>query len=100
MILLYHENTQQVAISEKSIPGHGVIPEHSYLHEGKLLAVDGGGDPIIAASDAEDILKIAGYRMATPDEQSSYVASRQKQSAIREKAAAKAASEAPKEVGG
>ncbi len=74
--LLYHETTTHGMIAT---PGHtrGVpLPSRSYHHEGHFLMVDG------PESDVEDILKIAGYRLATPAEQNAYHAAKRKESQV------------------
>lgn len=64
--LLYHETTTHGMVAT---PDHvrGVpLPSRKYHHEGHFLMVDG------PEADVEDILKIAGYRLATAAEQNAY----------------------------
>ncbi len=71
MILLVHETTTHGMVST---PGnvHGVPhPSRQYHHEGHFLAI-GGDDPQVVSHDADLILKIAGFRLATVQEQNTY----------------------------
>lgn len=92
MILLYHENATHgmVATPEhvKGVP----TPSRTYHHEGHFLAID-GDDPHVVEHDADLILKIAGFRIATPAEQNEYHAARRKKQQVVEDAACEKADE-------
>lgn len=82
MILLVHESHDngQVALSEKVLPGHGHVPARHYSHEGKYLPI-AHESPVIVGHDAEEVLAIKGYRLATAQEQNEYAASKGKKAA-------------------
>lgn len=77
MILLVHETATHgmVATPERVRGVHH--PSRRYHHEGHFLAVD-GDDPHVLEHDAEEILKIPGFRLATAAEQDAYHAAKRK----------------------
>lgn len=83
MILLYHDGTN-AKIATSARLGREQHPPRHYQAEGHFLALDGPGH--IIAHDAEEICKIPGYRLATPQEQDAYHASKRQASAIHEAA--------------
>ncbi len=74
MILLYHERTTHgsIATPEGRVGGEYTAAPRRYAHEGHFVAVDGAGSAHVADYYAREILKIPGYRLATPAEQNDY----------------------------
>lgn len=83
MILLFHEGTDS-KISTPARLGRELHPPRHYQAEGHILVLDGPGH--IIAHDAEEICKIPGYRMATPQEQDVYHGRMRQSSALHEAA--------------
>ena len=83
MILLVHEHdgSGTVALASKYIIGEHV-PERLYSKEGSYLALD--GPPHIIEHDAEEICKIPGWRLATPEEQNAYTKGQKKAGKVQE----------------
>lgn len=86
MILLYHEAATEGMIATPSHPVAGDhLPPRTYMHKGHFIEID--GPTHVVAHDAEEICKIPGYRLATPEEQSDYMASKRKGQSISESGA-------------
>lgn len=83
MILIYHDDTTDgmIATSSAKVAGEAHKPRH-YRHNGHYVEIDGPAH--VVAHDAEEICKIPGYRLATPAETDSYMASKKKKGALRE----------------
>lgn len=89
--------TGQVALNATMVNGLPV-PARKYNIVGGFIVVDAGHE-WITVHDAQEILKIPGYRLATSEESDSYNAAQQKKTSVREsKAAAKAEAKADVEV--
>lgn len=89
MILLCNDNEgapQQVALAEEMIAGD-VTLARVYQADGKFLAVDHPNSEVVN-HDVNEILRLDGYRLATPDEQNSYASGKKKKGSLTEKAAA------------
>lgn len=82
MILLYHETTTSGTLATPARVGNESHPPRRYKHTGHFVEIDGPAH--VVAHDAEEICKIAGYRLATPDEQDAYAASKKKKGSVRE----------------
>lgn len=83
-VLLYHEEDKgngQVALSEGHIAGEHT-PARVRQHKGHFLEVDGPAHVI--QHDVEEILKLPGYRLATPEEQEEHTKSERKSRGIKE----------------
>lgn len=96
MILLFHETATDSKISTPARLGREQHSPRHYQSEGHFLALDGPGH--IIAHDAEDICKIDGWRLATPQEQDAYHASKRQSSAIHENVPAPAEGESSTDV--
>ncbi len=83
MILMYVEsgNTGEIKTPSGRVGGEHAHPRH-YKHTGHYLEID--GEPHIVTHDVDEICKIPGYRLATAQEQSDYVASKNKKTSIKE----------------
>lgn len=90
MILLFHETATDAKISTPASLGREKHPPRHYQAQGHFLALDGPGHVI--AHDAEDICKIPGWRLATPQEQDVYHGRLRQDSAIHEDTSAPAES--------
>lgn len=86
MILLFHEDGTDSKISTPARLGREQHPPRHYQAQGHFLALDGPGH--IIAHDAEDICKIPGWRLATPQEQDVYHGRLRQDNAIHEDAGA------------
>lgn len=88
MILLYHDDTTDgmIATSSAKVAGEAHKPRH-YRHNGHFVEIDGPDH--VVAHDAEEICKIPGYRLATPEEQETYTASKRKATSLKEAKEAK-----------
>lgn len=86
MILLFHETATDSKISTPARLGRELHPPRHYAAQGHFLALDGPGH--IVAHDAEDICRIPGWRLATPQEQDAYHGRTRQASAIHEDAGA------------
>jgi len=85
MILIHSDN----ASGTVTVPGGLIEGEHRpharvYQVEAHFVQVDGRGDSSLAAHDAREVCKIAGYRLATPAEQNAYHAARSVQTSLHE----------------
>lgn len=84
MILLYHEATDgTITTSSKLVAGEAIEPRR-YQHNGHFVEIDGPDH--VVAHDADDICKIPGYRLATPEECDSYYAGKRKAQSVSETA--------------
>ncbi len=83
MILLYHDDTTSgmIATSSAKVAGEAHKPRR-YHHNGHFVEIDGPAH--VVEHDAREICKIPGYRLATPEEQNEYTASKKKKGALRE----------------
>jgi hypothetical protein len=82
-ILLYHDATTHGMIATSSAPIAGTpYPPRRYQHDGHYIVLEGPA-PVIA-HDAEEICKIAGYRLATPAESDAYYQTRRAQGTLTE----------------
>lgn len=86
MILLYHETTTigMIATSHAKVAGES-FGARRYEHNGHFVEID--GPEHVVAHDAEEICKIPGYRLASPDEQDAYTTNKKKARSVREKEA-------------
>lgn len=82
MILIYHETGTNSTVVTPDRLGREHHPSRRYQAQGHYLMLDGPGHVI--AHDAEDICKIPGYRLATPQECDAYYAAQRKASGIHE----------------
>lgn len=71
MILLYHETTTDGMIATPAHVHGQPLAARRYAHEGHFLAIE-GNNPEVVNHDADLILKIAGFRLATAQEQNAY----------------------------
>lgn len=79
--LLWHASTSgQIGMPAKSAHIHR--GPRVYKHDGHFVEVDGQG--FDAYEDVEAILKIPGYRLATPEESNAYYAEKNNAKAIHE----------------
>lgn len=84
MILLVHESATHGMVATPEHVRGVPTPSRKYHHEGHFLAIDGDDEQVLK-HDAEDILKIAGFRLATAAEQNEYhAAKRKKQQVVEE----------------
>jgi hypothetical protein len=71
MILLYHETATSGNVATPDNVHGRHYPSRRYVHEGHFVAID-SDDPQVLNHDADLILKIAGFRLATGHEQNAY----------------------------
>ncbi len=82
-ILLYHDTTTHGMIATSAAPIAGTpYPARRYQHDGHYVVLEGPA-PVIA-HDAEEICKIAGYRLATPAESDAYYHARRRSETLTE----------------
>lgn len=84
MFLLYHETATdgEIATSEAKVAGEH-HPARRYKHNGHFVEIDGPDH--LVEHDANDICKIAGYRLATPQEQEIYLKQKRKANRLAER---------------
>jgi hypothetical protein len=83
MILLYHEATTvgMIATNDAKVAGES-FGARRYEHNGHFVEID--GPEHVVAHDANEICKIPGYRLASPEETDAYMASKKKATSIKE----------------
>jgi hypothetical protein len=85
MILLRHDTCTDGMIATSAAPIDGTpYPARYYQHNGHFVVLEGPAHVI--AHDAEEICKIAGYRLATPAESDAYHRARRGETALTEEA--------------
>jgi len=85
MILVYCESREaNLALPERKVGGVSAPPTR-YTVENHFVQVDGGGFDEIAALDAHEICKIAGYRLASIEEQTAFAKVQRKRGALTER---------------
>lgn len=82
-ILLVNETSENgmVALAEKYIVGE-VAPPRTYRQQGNFLELI--GKPHIIEHDAEEILRIPGWHLASAEEQNQYTSGKRKATRLRE----------------
>ncbi len=83
MILVYSEGaTGSVALQPGLIEGLEA-PARTYPIVDHVVAVE-AWHPVITAADAEEICRLTGFRLATPDEQDAYTGAKRKKNMLKE----------------
>jgi len=83
-VLLYctEEREGMIATSGERVNGES-FPPRRYRHEGRFVVLD-GNLPHVLDHDAREICKIAGYRLASPQECDVYYRAKRGETAVHE----------------